>query len=276
MSLTKLVFGSTMKAVSAERFKASMGVNYFFNVLSRSVQAAPLHYMPGVGHIYCFQGQCCQDLGLPSIKYIVPVLEYSVQGSLTSMEYGTPVFVKYLSLSLKGYEEFMVKDQLNSDLTQKDMLVRCTNEQYQNLAFDIITGPCKWRQDKVLIEEVKKLYADFGALLELSVARAVTTQKYLELKAMALQNQPSTASAPAPAVPAAAPALPLPANLPGSLAEGLELADPLVCQEGVKPDESPALTLPNTAGTPATVESGENDKTGELDSSVEIEDLLGD
>jgi len=204
MSLTDLTFGDKVKPVAIERFKGEEGTPDVIGLMSSKIKASFTHYDPRTGYFYCFKGECCQNLGLPSVRYILPVVQYTLLGKandLANLDYGAPITLKYLSLGKESYEKLKVKWDLNGDLTHKDLLVICDDAGYQKLSFEVLQAKeSKWRSDPALLQQVKELANDYKLLIDLSVARNVTVDKMLELLAAPIEERPNTRqSKPAPA-----------------------------------------------------------------------------
>ena len=120
---------------------------------------------------------------MPATKYIVPVVHYT----RTSRDsYGLPVSVKYLTLGREMYESgLMTKQQILEDqghgknLNDVDLMVTCTDEQYQRLTVDVLNQSARWRDDKAIHAEVQKQYREYVSLIGLSVAREITAEQFL-------------------------------------------------------------------------------------------------
>ena len=106
-------------------------------------------------------------------------------------QYGAPLSVKYLSAPKDLYDNLILKQNIlqkkhgpKITISQVDLFVTCMDTDYQKLNFEI-ADKCQWRQSKELVEEVKGLYEEYKSLIESSVARKVTPEKYIEIKEMA-------------------------------------------------------------------------------------------
>lgn len=171
--------GDTVRPIAIEKFKGAKGSTEVVSVLSRKINAATVHYALGAGYFFCFKGACCQNLGLPQIRYIVPILVYNVVKF--PREYGAPLLVKYLSLGKDAYEsDLLVKEQISGDVTKIDLAITCTDEKYQKLKFDHI-GPARWRTDKDMVALTTTLFKEYQALIGLSVARSIDEEAFLKV-----------------------------------------------------------------------------------------------
>jgi hypothetical protein len=187
--LMRIKLGDTIKPIAVERYKASKAANDVICVLTADISAAHLHFVKGIGGFYCFGGACCKFEGLPSIRYIVPILKYTMTDQ-RNFVYGAPVFVQYLSAAKERYEEILRKNKINGDITSVDMLVSCQDEIYQKLSLEVLSKAA-WKEDASLAPEVKTQYAEYNNLIEQSVARVIDEPTFLKLYAALDQNQSS-------------------------------------------------------------------------------------
>lgn len=188
MSFHQIELGDKLKSIAVERYKASEGHKDVIAVVSKKIAAVHMHYQEGVGFFYCFQGKCCEDLGLPSVRYILPVLVYTLR-DIRTRDYGMPLSLKYMALGKDVYEsQILSKLEISQDLNMKDLLVTCTDEGWQKITIDVI-GPNSWRDPKKgMVDTVKMLYDEYKRLISLSVARSITESKYVELCEKAAEN----------------------------------------------------------------------------------------
>lgn len=198
MGLMRAKLGDIIKPIAIERAKFAVGHDMAIAVVSKDISVATVHFEPGVGFFYCFKGSCCKSGGLPQIRYILPVVEYSTRDV---SDYGGPVIMKYLPVGQDVYNSILLKDKINSDITAKDLYVTCTDEKYQKLSFEVL-GDVKWKKDPVIMEQVKKLWGEYNNLIELSVARNLDEEAYLKAVAKAAQGNPAIPHRPVPGVPA--------------------------------------------------------------------------
>lgn len=181
MGLQQVKLGDTVKSVAIERYKGVEKVIDVVSILSRNIAAAAIHYHQNTSFFYCFKGACCAELGLPNIRYIVPIVRYTV--TKFPLEYGLPVSLAYMALGKDTYEaDIKVKDQITGDVTKIDLSINCTDAGYQKLKIDQM-GASKWRSDEAMKKVVQELYREYVALIELSVARNLTPERMLELLA---------------------------------------------------------------------------------------------
>lgn len=184
MGLQQIQLGQKAKSVAIERFRGVEGRPIVISVVSEAIDVADIHYHPAIGYFYSFGGQDVKDLGLPSQRYILPVIEYSQTGA-GILDYGAPLSIKYLSLSKGEYEtNFLSKIEVcqaqGSSLAKKDIKVLCTDAKYNKCTYDLL-GDAKWRADESMKAQVKEMFRTYKNLIQLSVARVIDEQRYLEL-----------------------------------------------------------------------------------------------
>lgn len=174
--------GDLVKPIAVEKFRGSEGTREVVAVMSTKVNAAGIHFSPGMGYFYCFKGRCCQELGLAQLRYVIPLICYTVQETHPKTQvptkWGSPMVAKYLALGKDAYEsDLLVKHQLQGDITKFDLLVSCVDDQYQKLKFEVM-GPCQWRTRKESIPEVQELAKEYRSLIGLSVARTLSEAQF--------------------------------------------------------------------------------------------------
>lgn len=180
MGIQQVKFGDLLKPIAIERYRGSVKSPDIGSVISKNIQVSTMHFVEGMGYIYCFGGDCCRDEGLPQVRYVLPFLVYTIENAV-QLKYGTPVFLKYLSLGKEAYQLLILKDAVSKDLTHKDMYVSCSDESYQKLSFEIIGGS-KWRENSEILAEVKSLFSEYQSLIGGSLARTLTEESYKRLK----------------------------------------------------------------------------------------------
>lgn len=180
MGLRSLKWGETIPSSGVERYRGSKNVNDIVAIPIMNVQGAHINYLEGLGYFYNLPGSIMSKVvpKLPSTKYIVPIVQYTSRDGIN--DYGAPVTMKYLSLNPDGYEsDLMLKQEIEvkkgSSLDKMDLLITCTDDQYQKLTFQVL-GPSVWRMDKAIAAEVKKLYREYVATVEQSVARVFKSE----------------------------------------------------------------------------------------------------
>lgn len=209
MALMNIKWGTTVSPVAVDRFRGKEGIPNVIAILNKDeeLKAAKTHYVDGLRHFYCFEGECCENHGTPSVAYIVPIVEYQVlqyPGPGKRLDYGMPVQVKYLKMGKGTYNEFQMKDSLKG-ITNHDLFVTCVRQDMQELNFEFLDGLPKWRQDGDIQRVIAREWPRYQKLLEISVARELTPERYRMEYASLMSKSGGTApnrpSAPPPTFP---------------------------------------------------------------------------
>lgn len=180
--LKPISFGDIVKPIQIEKLKGSEKHPMIVNFITSKVFAANVQYHEDVGYFYSFNGVDIDVVGLPRQKYIIPAIVYSG----TPNSYGLPISIYYYPASPAVYEELRLKDSIirknegdNVGLENKDVLMRCTDDVYQKINFETF-GPCLWQKDQATARTVYGMIAEYENLIEPSVARVISEEKFKE------------------------------------------------------------------------------------------------
>ena len=192
--LKKMNFGDRVQSAQIEKYKGVEGVRDVIAVLSKKeIFAAQFHYVQGLGPFYCFEGSCCVRHRLPQVKTIVPIVKYAVRDQ-HRLDRGLPISVQYLSLSKSTYDEFIVKDEIHGGISKHDLLVQCSDANFQKLSFEVIPGTPQWKVDPEIKTVVMREFDRYMNLIEMSIARMFTPEQYEAEYAKIANDRPMTAS----------------------------------------------------------------------------------
>jgi hypothetical protein len=132
-------------------------------------------------------GECCDVFGLPSVRYVFPLLQYDTndKGQVLSEN----VTCKIMSVGEGTYEQLCdintILQEGGLDVTKTDLLVTCTDETYQKVTF---TQANKSRFRDFPKEKVHKEIQKWKDNMSVSyrpVARMITPDEFRKAKAMA-------------------------------------------------------------------------------------------
>lgn len=174
-------FGEVEKPLGVEKFKASTSKASVVSVISEDVAAVNVHYSPKVGFFYCFGGACCRELEAPSIKYILPIIEYNVMSvaEVKAKKYGDNFSLKYLSLSQKTYEDLITPLSLKGiSPVGLDFLITCQDDKFQKMTIQEL-GPAAWVR-LGLQDQISELMKEYELYIVSSVARTIDEAKFNE------------------------------------------------------------------------------------------------
>jgi len=174
-------FGDVVSAFAIEKLTMAKNQKVIVSLLSENIVITKTHFIPDVGFIHCFEGKCCEDHGLPSVRYGLHVVKYQSDGGINIV--GDQLEFMLLAIGQKDYKNLLTKDQIlkqqGSSLVKKDLLVTCVDEQYQNKTFDIL-GDARWR--KILSkEEFRDKMEYFTNNAERVFGRVVDSDSYTKL-----------------------------------------------------------------------------------------------
>lgn len=176
-------FGDVVDPLEITRFKGKKDVPGIVSIISEDIKVAFMHYEEGIGYFYCFSEICCERLGLPSVKYIIPIIEYTLKDA-QEFEYSSPIFVKYMSLTQERYQDLLKKDKIlrrqNRNIFDVDLIVTCSDEVYQKITIDIFDASL-WKKEESLVREVKRFINVFNKIIEFSVGRKMDSSTYQTL-----------------------------------------------------------------------------------------------
>lgn len=160
-----------------EKMRFSEGSKERISVMSSNVIIVKRHYHEDTGSFFCFDGKCCDELGLPDVRYLFPIVVYDTNKK------GIPVTkeveVKVLQLPRSLYDSVVDKHEATGDISKKDMIVSCNDETYQQLTFTV-AGEAKWRGNSEVKKEVYNYWKKNHKYLKMSVGREITEKKFLE------------------------------------------------------------------------------------------------
>lgn len=163
--------GIEVSRLPVERAKFTKDSRALISILSKQVIAVKTHYNESLGSYLCFGGKCCEVDGLVRVKYIFPCLVYDTDKK------GKPISktatYKALSIGKDQYDDIMVISELQGDdITKVDILVSCSDEQYQKLSFQA-AGDCRWQKSAQMVKECKEFWNDNMKHIIKAVARSV-------------------------------------------------------------------------------------------------------
>lgn len=181
-SLPGVVVGDTGIEVSrfpVERAKFSKGQRALISILSDQVVVAKTHYDEDIGNFLCFGGACCQT-DLARVRYVFPIMKYETdtKGKPVGKEVKCMAFV----VGQETYQTLLDITDLKGSLTQFDLLVSCSDEQYQKITIQE-AGEARYKKSAEMVRKINEFWAENGKHILKSTARKVTPQEFARLKA---------------------------------------------------------------------------------------------
>lgn len=210
--LKSIKFGQKVKSPQIERFKGVKDTNAIISIVAKEgIQCASVHFEPGIGTFYCFEGQCCSDCGPARVYYLLPVLVYHVKDwSSFTVDLSQRAEIRVLRLGEEAYNKLITKDSM-IDVDKCDILVVTEDEKFQRYNFEVILDrntaaarPPSWRTNDQFYNSVLAEYRRYGQLIQISIGKDFNPDTYNKAKERAAQNKP-TQSAPSTQAPSMPP-----------------------------------------------------------------------
>lgn len=215
-------FGSAMPKVGISKFSAKVGDTRIrvLSVAEGDFLLAKTHYLKGVGSFHCFGGSCCQAVANApegeansAERAILPIAV-----ATPSVTGGVSVEYMYLALPETKYSQLVSLNQNVGDITSYDILVQCTDENYQKYTFLPLVG-----QPSVIITEaespkIQSFLANYRNNIMKTLGKTLDENSFAVARAKSLQQAansvgvsftPNPAASQVFAQPVATPALPV-------------------------------------------------------------------
>ena len=170
--------GMEIPRLPVEKVKFTKDSRALISLVSSQMIGIKTHYHEDLGTYLCFGGKCCEIDDIPRVKYLFPVVVYDTdkRGAPVSKK----VQMKVLAVGKDAYEELLTIADLNGDLREIDLLVKCTEEQYQNISFNA-AGAVRWKKSKAMTKEVIDFWNQNMKNIVLPVARKITEAQLLKV-----------------------------------------------------------------------------------------------
>jgi len=164
--------GTKISRFPIERIKFTTSKKERISIIIDKVVIVKSHFIEDVGSILCNSSFCCDQLGLPSVKYLFPVVHYE-----NTDKKGTPlssdIDIKVLAVGKDNYEELLTIMDNKGPLSQFDLVVTCNDEGYQKCSFTE-AGDAKWKKSKKAQTYVSERLKKDGKNLVACIGRVMT------------------------------------------------------------------------------------------------------
>lgn len=171
--------GTKVSRFPIERIKFTTSKKERISIIMDNVVIVKTHYDEDVGSIICNGSLCCETFGLPSVRYVFPVVHYE-----DTDKKGNPlsanIEVKVLAVGKDNYEELLTIMENKGPLSQFDLVVTCNDEGYQKCSFTE-AGSAKWKGSKKAQEYVMERLQKDGKNLVAAIGRQVTDAQLAKL-----------------------------------------------------------------------------------------------
>ncbi len=181
----KIDFGTVVSPFAIEKLVMAKDQKVRAAIISMKIRYVKLHYVENMGYFHCFGGSCDDEMGIPSVRYMFPLLIYpcDFKGVLSVPKdeiKPDQIAVKILAVGQEDYQNLLTKDQLRKDdgssLVETDLLISCTDTEYQRKSYDI-AGQALWR-DIIDKEYYKSQMTIFHTKGEQTMGRVFDEEKY--------------------------------------------------------------------------------------------------
>lgn len=183
LGIKPISFGDRIQRVPIEKYKAKQGNIDRISIISEQVLPIKYHYIEGKGSYLCTGGKCCQLMGDPAVRYIVPVCVYDTTKN------GDPasnnIELKVLSMGNELYQNIGMIANTGTvrslgGITHVDLSVNCTDEKYQKLTF-IPTGEASWRKSAKAVEFLNNKWQESASEAYRALARSVDEATFIKI-----------------------------------------------------------------------------------------------
>lgn len=179
-----VAMGTVINSKVVEKYKAVAGRVDRIAVLVDTPVVTKFHYIDDVGYVICFGGACCDaDPSPAKVRYLFPIIKYQGdEKGRISKSCGYEVQV--LSVGKETYESLVAIHETSIEeegtgITQFDLKINCTDEQYQKLNFTPTTSST-WRTRPDMIEDIKERWKTITTHMTKAIARTMTPAQFAE------------------------------------------------------------------------------------------------
>ena len=183
LGIKPISFGDRIQRVPIEKYKAKQGNIDRISIISEQVLPIKYHYIEGKGSYLCTSGKCCQLMGDPAVRYIVPVCVYDTtkNGDPASSN----IELKVLSMGNELYQNIGMIANTGTvrslgGITHVDLSVNCTDEKYQKLTL-IPTGEASWRKSAKAVEFLNNKWQESASEAYRALARSVDEATFIKI-----------------------------------------------------------------------------------------------
>lgn len=169
--------GLELQRFPVEKIRFTTTSRSLISIVSGQVLALKTHFSDDLGSIICFGGQCCEDMGLASVRYVFPVVEYDVNKK--GVPVSTELKYKCLITGKDTYENILSIKELQGDITKVDLVVTCTDEGYQKISISM-AGPARWRKSKASAKQTVDFWREHMKDIILPVGKQMTEEEYIK------------------------------------------------------------------------------------------------
>ena len=178
VGITSVDIGTRVSNIPLEKYRANSDKTDRIAFLTQKVIPIKYHYIDGHGSILCDNKTCCKMLDEPSVRYLFPICVYQTDtdGRVT----GRKIELKILSASAELYKNIItIHNGLmpQGGITHTDLLVTCSDTQYQKLAL-IPCGAPLWRRSSNVAQFLADKWKEHGSEAYKAIAKRVSPEVF--------------------------------------------------------------------------------------------------
>lgn len=170
--------GLTISRFAIDRIKFTADKRDRIAILTNRVVAIKTHYFPAIGNILCFGGACCNVGDTPRVRYVFPVVVYETDKKGKILTTNTNLAV--LSVGQDQYEALMAIQDEMGEISNFDLLVNCTDAEYQKLTFTPSQGLASWKRSPEITKKIAEEWQKVKPHLLDPIAKQMTEKQLLE------------------------------------------------------------------------------------------------
>ena len=176
--------GTKISRVPIDKYKASTQKTDRIGFVTKQVIGVKSHYIEDSGSILCFGKKCCELQGMPSVRYLFPIIVYSTDNEGTIV--GKKVDLKILSAGEDLYKSIITISRgmaAQGGIDGCDLLVTCTDDKFQKITLSPI-GAAAWKKASSIVKMVEERWAAESDFAYMAIARKVDEPAFLKLVGM--------------------------------------------------------------------------------------------
>jgi hypothetical protein len=172
--------GMKIARVPIEKYKGSTQKVDRVGFVTNQVIGVKYHFFDKIGAILCFGKKCCEVGGMPTVRYLFPIVLYSTdnEGNIV----GKKLELRMLSAADELYKNIVQINRTYANvggISAIDCYISCSDDHYQKLTVSGIPGKAAWRQSKQAVQYVTEKWAQDAEFAYMAVARKMDEATFL-------------------------------------------------------------------------------------------------
>lgn len=186
-------FGSAMPKTGITKFSAKLGDTRIRILSTECCFLARTHYLKGVGTFHCFGGSCCQAVANAAEgeantqeRAVLPIAV-----AIPSIHGGMSVEYQYLALPETKYTQLVSLNNNVGDITTYDILIQCTDENYQKYTFLPLVGQPSTIFTEAEMPNIQKFLTTYKDSIMKTLGKTLDENSFAAARAKSLQQAAS-------------------------------------------------------------------------------------